>query len=189
MATISRKDFLKKACISGVCMCGFSSIALFANNTKTEQTSTEPDNSKLLLVQEWTSNLLSNLNEQFSGERLRPIVKNCAIVHYNHLKMDEMLAPYVGNLEQFIDFIENKWGWKVSYDKTNKTLIADESKSYCVCPIINHDRKSNPSNICYCSEGFAERMFSKVAGVPVKATVISSIIRGDDRCRYKIVFS
>ncbi|HEY4786610.1 MAG TPA: hypothetical protein VIH57_11195, partial [Bacteroidales bacterium] len=70
-----------------------------------------------------------------------------------------------------------------------KTLIADENKNYCVCPISQIRKDVSISAMCYCSEGFAEKMFSVVAGVPAKARVVSSIRRGDERCKYKIIFS
>lgn len=186
---MNRKEFLKKACLSGACMCGFSSIALFANNVGNQQPTSEPVDSKLLLVQEWVSSLLSNMNEQLSEEELRRALKSCAIVHYNNLKMDNVLSAYIGKLDKFIEFLEKEWAWKVDYDKASKTLIANENKNYCVCPMINHKAGVKPTAICYCSEGFAEKMFSTIAGVPAKATVISSIHRGNDRCKYKIVFA
>ncbi len=187
---INRKEFLKRACLSGAAsLCGFSSISLFANNNESQQSTPEPDNSKLLLVQEWTNCLLSNLNEQLSEEELRRALKSCAVVHFNNLKMDNVLAQYIGHLDKFIKFLEEEWGWKVEYNKTSKTLIANKNKNYCVCSIVNHKSGAKPTAICYCSEGFAEKMFSTVAGVIAKATVISSIHRGDDRSKYKIEFS
>jgi predicted hydrocarbon binding protein len=50
------------------------------------------------------------------------------------------------------------------------------------------DREIFPGSdvICYCSEGFAERMFSRVAGVEVSAEVVSSVRRGDLSCVYRI---
>lgn len=64
--------------------------------------------------------------------------------------------------------------------------MADENKSFCVCPLVNVKKKTVSDAICYCSEGFAELMFSAVFEKPVTAIVISSVIRGDSSCRYKI---
>jgi hypothetical protein len=100
--------------------------------------------------------------------------------------MDELLQPYIGDLESFHSFIEKKWGWKVDYRKEENYLVADENKNYCVCPMADANRKDQLPILCYCSEGFAELMFSKVAGCPVQATVISSIRRGGKTCKYKI---
>lgn len=103
--------------------------------------------------------------------------------------MDDMLTDYEGKLERFIDFIEEKWGWKIEYNQVTKTLIADENKNYCVCPMVSKVKETKLPALCYCSEGFAEKMFSKVVGQPVTANVISSIQRGDKSCKYKITFS
>ena len=103
--------------------------------------------------------------------------------------MDEMLSSYIGNLDGFISFISEKWDWIVEYDKESKTIIANENKSYCVCPMVNHKNGVKSSAICYCSEGFAEKMFTTVAGVKATAEVISSVIRGDKNCIYKIKFA
>lgn len=188
MKAISRKVFFKNACFSGIFACGFGSIAMSGNAENSDKTEVNQDDNQIL-IQTWISGLLSNIDKELDEEAKRKILKNCSVVHYENLKMNDVLSPYVGNLEGFIEFLEQKWDWKVDYDKATKTLIADENKNYCVCPIINNGSNINKSAICYCSEGFAEKMFSTVTGGSVKATVISSIQRGDERCKYKIDFN
>jgi hypothetical protein len=187
--SISRKDFFKTVCISSACLCGFSSMVLPAAGSVNQNPATEESNGKELLLQAWIAKILANLNAELHEKEIRNVMKSCALVHYADLKMDDVLSDYVGNLEKFIGWIEANWGWKVEYNKETKTLIADENKSYCVCPMVNHQTESKLPALCYCSEGFAERMFSTVAGSPASATVVSSILRGDISCRYKIVFS
>lgn len=187
--SVSRKEFLKKACVSGICLCGFGSFAFSETPGGNQSTETKALDGNNLLIQEWISSLLSNLDIELDEESIRKIIKKTSIVHYNNLKMDEMLSVYVGDMDKFVDFIEKKWGWKIVYDKTAKVLIADENKNTCVCPISNFKKGIDLSAMCYCSEGFAEKMFSTVAGVSASATVISSIRRGEDRCKYKIVFA
>ena len=186
---LSRKEFIQKACMAGVCMCGFGSLAFSKDRSNSSTTSQTEQDDKQTLLQEWIAILLSNLSGELNNEEVRKIVKQNASVHYKNLKMDEMLATYVGNLDGFISFISEKWGWKVEYDKESKTIIADENKSYCVCPMVNQKDGIKSPAICYCSEGFAEKMFSTVAGTPASATVISSVLKGDKSCKYKIVLS
>lgn len=45
-------------------------------------------------MQEWISGLLSNLNSGLDKEEIRKIIRKSAIVHYNNLKMDDMLKEY-----------------------------------------------------------------------------------------------
>lgn len=178
---MNRKKFLSGACLTGACFCGFGALPAVANNTP----SAVQDNSKQL-TQDWLSTLLSNLNGQVDEEVLREVLKKSAVVHYNNLNMDATLAQYVGDLGKFIQFLEKSWGWKIDYNPTTKVLIADENKEHCVCPVIEHKMGMNTSAICFCSEGFAETMFSTVAGFPVKARVISSVRKGDKTCKYRI---
>jgi len=182
---LNRKEFLREACLSGICLCGFSALATAKDNAGNHESVPSTQDNNNALLQEWISVLLSNLNSGLDKEELRKTIKKSSIVHYNNLKMDEMLKDYENNLEKFIVFIEEKWGWKIEYNAQTKTIIANENKNYCVCPMVNKE-KGISSAICYCSEGFAEKMFSKVIGRTVNATVVSSIQRGDISCKYKI---
>ena len=85
------------------------------------------------------------------------------------------------------DFNKDMWiGVGGHFEENEKVLIADESKPFCVCPLINKDTDKLLPAMCYCSEGFAERMFSVVCEHQVEAVVISSVQRGDERCIYRI---
>ncbi|MFY9152951.1 MAG: DUF6144 family protein [Prolixibacteraceae bacterium] len=179
----NRRNFLKQACISGGCFCGFSFLA---SQHALAQPNLEVDHAQKKLMQEWISSLILSLNEQTDEQLSRSIMKECAQTHYVQLKMDELLQPYEGDLEKFNVFLRQEWGWKMDYQKDTGVLIADENKNYCVCPMVNPEKGIKSPILCYCSEGIAELMFSKVVGHPVKATVISSIYRGNDRCKYQI---
>jgi hypothetical protein len=186
---ITRKDFFKKACWSGACLCGFASVGFSSdNNIKPEDSLIVQDDNKQL-IQNWISEILSVMDGELDEEVKRSILKKTSEVHYNNLEMAEMLSPYVGDMDKFIGFLEEKWGWKVDYDKAAKTLTANENKNYCVCPISDSKTGSHSSVMCYCSEGFAEKMFSTVAGTPASATVISSVKRGDKTCVYRVVLT
>ena len=183
---INRKDFLKKACLTGACLCGFGRIT-FANDVedaiRTADSESDPGKH---LIQGWTANLLANLSSEMEPEKIRNLVKKNAVIHFNELEMNDMLKTYIGNPEKFIAFISEKWGWKIEFDKTSGILIADENKSYCVCPMVNQAEGIGSAVMCNCSEGFAEKMFSLVFEKPVKAEVISSVLKGNTSCKYKI---
>ncbi len=183
---IKRKDFLKKACLSGACFCGFGRIA-FVKAGENESGSKEPEtDSEKRVIQGWTANLLMNLSTELEPGKFRNLIKKNAVIHFNELKMNDMLKEYIGNPDKFIDFISEKWGWKIEFDKKTGVLVADENKDYCVCPLVNQAESIGSSVMCNCSEGFAEKMFSSVFGYPVKAEVITSVLRGDASCKYKI---
>lgn len=177
---MDRKGFLRKTCIAGVCGCGFGALALNAGSVASaDQENINP------VPQQWLIRLLENLDQNIEEAELRRIIRMSAGVHYDQLKMDDLLSGYVGKLGEFVTFLEKEWGWKVNYDEAAGVITADENKSYCVCPVLKGTPAGSPA-ICYCSEGFAEMMFSKVAGATVSAEVISSVRRGDKTCIYRI---
>ena len=180
---LTRKNFVKKACLSGACLCGFTTM--LQAQTSNENEFAEPDPNQLLM-QEWISTLLFNMDDQQDEEASRSILKTAAKAHYEHLQMDNILKPYEGNLEEFNAFIENKLKWKIDYQKEAGVLITNENKPSCVCPLVNKEKGVKSDILCYCSEGFAELMFSKVVGKKVETKVITSILRGDDHCSYEI---
>ncbi len=179
---MNRKNFIRKSCLAGACLCGFGPLSMNSSgNLKNEE---NPG-----IEKEWLAVLLTAFDKEVDEAKKRKIIKQASIVHYNQLKMNEVLAPFKGNMDKFISFLEKDWNWKVEYDKSKNTIIADENKNYCVCPLISRQNPLKLPALCYCSEGIAEKMFSEVACKKVEAWVISSIQRGDDRCRYKVVIS
>jgi hypothetical protein len=181
--SLNRKDFLKTLCLSGACIGCLSA----RGNQVPINAQFDADGEDKSLHQPWLGVLLSNMSRELDEEKLRSIMKSCSVAHYDDLKMNELLSPYIGNTEDFIEFLEKEWGWKIDFDETSNVLVADENKDYCVCPVVNNGRGVDSSALCYCSEGFAEKMFSTVWEESVSARVISSIRRGDKSCRYKVI--
>lgn len=179
----NRRDFLKKAtCLTGACLCGFTSLV----TTATSAEATPVPNPNEALMQDWISNLLLSIDQTADRATHRTILKACAVAHYQHLNMDAFLQPYHGKIDDFNQFLEKEWGWKVNYQKDKGVIVADENKTSCVCPMVNKVKGVKSSILCYCSEGFAELMFSKIVGHPVKAEIVQSIHRGAKTCVYQI---
>jgi predicted hydrocarbon binding protein len=182
----TRKDFFRKACVAGACMCGFGAIAFSANSNPEPALQSENNDKNQLLVQKYLGVLLLNIQLQLDEGETRKLVRDLAEIHYQDMNMDKIMEPFKDNLDDFLSFLENEWKWKITYNRDSRTILADENKDYCVCPMINLKSGIKPAAICYCSEGFAERMFAKAAGTPVSARIVSSIHRGDERCVYEI---
>jgi len=178
---MDRKGFVRRACLSGACICGFGALTL-----ESADGMQDTNNSSSQVAGRWITQLLGNLDQHLENEELKRILKKSAAVHYDHLKMDDLLAGYAGHLDEFIAFLEKEWGWKINYDKITGVILADENKSWCVCPVLGKTTTPGDATICYCSEGFAEMMFSGVTGKSVSAEVVSSVRRGDKSCIYRV---
>ncbi len=133
----------------------------------------------------WIALLAASLAHR-DPDDARGVLKACSASHWEHLGMDTRVGPFRGNLPGFLDFLRSEWGWIIDYDPGAGLIQVNENKSDCVCPLVGKERTPELGTLCYCSEGFAERLFGAVSGRPVRAEVTESILRGGERCRYRI---
>ena len=133
----------------------------------------------------WIAALVVSLTDRHP-EEARRILKECSGSHYHHLEMEATVIRFQGDLPSFLDFLREEWGWIIDFDSSEGLILVNENKSDCVCPLVRGAKVGNLGALCYCSEGFAERLFGAVTGGPVQAEVTESILRGGQRCRYRI---
>ncbi|MDE7283633.1 MAG: hypothetical protein K2N85_08645 [Lachnospiraceae bacterium] len=131
---------------------------------------------------EWLNNLLCSMDKNCDS----CLFESCANLHYKVNGMDNILEKYVGNLPEFISFLEKEWGWKITYSEDESQLLVDENKDFCVCPITQNVQGKVSGMLCNCSEKFAEQMFSKVCKKKIAAKVKRSILRDGKSCIYEI---
>lgn len=132
----------------------------------------------------WTAALLQGLSEH--PDNTYDSFESCACFHYNANSMNDIIRKYTGNLDGFLDFLSDTWGWKITKSDECKKKVIDENKDFCVCPVAHKIGNNVPKVICDCSEHFAKKMFSSVTGCPVKVRIIRSIIRDGKTCMYEI---
>lgn len=137
------------------------------------------------MPQKWIVAMLPALAEM-DKEQAKRVLKGGATAHFEHLNMAAKAGSYRGNLDGFLDFLRREWDWVIEYDRDRGVIEIDENKSACVCPLVPEGHPADLGVLCYCSEGFAEKLFSAVAGSPVRAEVVASIRRGQKSCKYRI---
>ncbi len=177
----TRRSFLRSACLMGFCACA-------APNAKGEagaHAESEGERPPAGMPRKWIATLLP-LMATIDPDEARRILKRCSSSHYEDLAMDETVSRFHGDVSSFVDFLRTEWGWIVDFDPVSGVVVVNENKVACVCPLISPDHGSDLGMLCSCSEGFAERMFSAITGAPVRAEVTESILRGGERCRYRI---
>lgn len=133
---------------------------------------------------EWLNHLLQAINRECDSKEC--LFEECACFHYQINEMDKVLEKYVGNLPEFILFLEKEWGWIIKVSENESKLIVDENKDYSVCPIAKDLHGKVSPSLCSCSEKFAEKMFSKVCKKKVTAKVKRSVIHDGKSCIYEI---
>jgi predicted hydrocarbon binding protein len=177
---------MKTACLAGLCACGAEGAAAAHQSTSAGTQAGAPK--PVTMPQKWIAALLPQLAEG-DREHAKRILKGCAESHYEDLKMQATVDRFQGKPDEFLDFLRKEWGWIIDYDRDRGVIQVNENKSTCVCPLIQKNHGANLGILCYCSEGFAEKIFSGVFRSRVRAEVTESILRGHKSCKYRIDLS
>lgn len=134
----------------------------------------------------WMKSLMHDIEEMEKNNSTTTDFASCAAWHYEYNNMDSLIQNYIGNMPDFLTFLQEEWGWKITVSEDEKVILIDENKDFCVCPVMRAMEGNVSKYLCHCSEAFAKKMFSAVAGKEVKATVIRSILRDGKSCMYEI---
>jgi len=56
----------------------------------------------------------------------------------------------------------------------------------CYCPLVKYARVKIPECYCCCGAGWDTKIWEGITGGPVKVEVLESILRGGERCRFRV---
>ena len=119
---------------------------------------------------EWAACLLEGIEDNCSPEVKRACLEHCAGLHYKVNNMEQQLEKYVGDMEGFIEFLHNEYGWIVCIDNENNRLLVDENKDYCVCPITRLSRGTYLRHFATAQHIMPEKCFQKFWGETYRQT-------------------
>ena len=93
---------------------------------------------------------------------------------------------FAGNIDGFLAEARGANGWMAGADYDQKAgviTIVDRAKS-CTCPLVKPGL--TPAAQCECTLGWQEETYSRILGRPVKASLVESILRGSNRCVFRV---
>ena len=186
---MKRNDFMKK-CAAGVCGCGvmgfLAPLPARAENGE-GQTATAPvDNSQMKQELEGSrerfAKLVSIMGEDLDAavrdKILARLGRQCAQAH------SAFFQKYRGDLQGFLAKAKTAWLEKAEYDEKAGMLRIIGKPSPCACPLVKVGR--TPADFCNCTLGWQQEAFSTVMGKPVTAEIEETVLRGGQRCSFRI---
>jgi len=176
-----RRSFVKTACLAGLCGWVGENTAAASGEVRAQPEAP----TAAALAQKWIATLLPVLATG-DREHAKRALKRCSKAHYDDLNMQVTVDRFRGHLDEFLAFLRQAWAWIIDYHRDRGIIEVNENKRTCVCPLVQKGHGADLGLLCYCSEGFAETMFSEVFGSPVRAEVTESILRGHKSCKYRI---
>lgn len=92
--------------------------------------------------------------------------------------------PYANNLKGFLDEAQKRWVETVEYDEQAGTIRIVDRSTTCTCPLVSESLM--PPEFCDCTLGWQKEAYSAIVGRPVEAEIEESILRGGNRCVFRI---
>lgn len=133
----------------------------------------------------------ANLDEATRNKIMMANGKSCYLTWIKDTGQD--IKP-VG-FERFTKWIKEKVT-DGSYSVDGKTiyfqyLYAAETgqaapESHCLCPMVESKPEGLSPTYCICSVGYVKQMHEMYLGQPVEVELVDSVLRGEQRCKFKI---
>jgi predicted hydrocarbon binding protein len=177
---MKRQEFLK-ACLVGLSSCAACGLA----PSDAAAADAEGESAKLDAVRVRYAKLVELIAGEVPVESQRTIFRGLGRECARQFKA-MTYEKYRGNLAGFLDEARGPNGWVASAahdEKAGVITIVDRATS-CSCPLVK--RGLTPGLQCECTLGWQEETYSKILGRPVKASLAESILRGSDRCVFRI---
>jgi hypothetical protein len=162
---------------------------------------------------QWVKRTLQRL-ERLAGEDQRyDVLSRCAHVfpprqveklRQVYLEARKRTADGLRAVDVVLEFMEQDPAWGEGSRREGRTVYAwkkpadpdgyaqarndlERRKAACFCPIIRECLTGGmPPAFCYCGAGWYRQQWEGATGKPVRIEIVSSLLRGDERCEFAI---
>jgi len=151
--------------------------------TKLKADEKEPEDWRIGFMQYRFIKLYEILNENIDPDLRNKIFKSlgreCAGQYEDHY------AKYAGNVKGMMDNLKEQWLEYYDYDEKSMTLtMIGKPTGECGCPFIG--KNTMDADFCECTIGHQQKMFETIFQTDVEASVVESVLRGSDRCSFRV---
>ena len=162
----------------------------------------------------WTKGAIERLAGQTDDFQRFDVVSACAHV-YPPGQLEKLRKVFVEAREKFSDPLDAVdavlafmaadpgWGEKGAYREghtlfhtknpadpegyRNACTAEEKRAAYCFCPVIRARlAEGMPVTYCYCGSGWYRQQWETATGKGVRVEVLSSVLKGDDVCRFAV---
>jgi hypothetical protein len=206
--SMNRKEFLRgigKACACS-CVCAIATSlgsATAQDNTKQTENKTEGATAKKARSQErmeftekWAVRFFGVLDANLDAPTRKKIMmangKACLLAWQKETNQKPRTKPL--SLEGFAKRVKEKGDrdYQIEgnviffqYNAAAETGLPSP-ENHCLCPMVETNPACLSPTFCLCSLGYVKEMHEQMLAKPVEVELLSSVLRGDPRCRFKI---
>jgi hypothetical protein len=189
---MTRKVFMRN-CAAALCATGLCSQAGFSEARQSEDAKQSCDPKELddtrnradaarYRFSKLVTIIQTRLPEAERKQILRTLGAECSNTYRASL-----IDRYKGNLRGFLEEGRRNWMAEADYDEARGVIRIVDKGPGCSCPLVQAG--TTPPSFCDCTLGWQEATYSAIVGRPVRAELEESILRGGQRCVYRITLA
>jgi len=200
---MNRKEFLMgigEFCACS-CVCALAaSLGEASAQDSTKQIPKRPRNDERIeFAERWAVRFLDVLDAELDAPTRKRIMmangKACLLSWQKATNQKKRTEPV--SLESFAKQVKEK-GLKdyqiegnVIYFQFNAAAETGSPSppNHCLCPMVETKPAGLSPTYCLCSLGYVREMHEQIFKKPVQADLLTSVLRGDPRCKFKITVS
>jgi hypothetical protein len=205
---IDRKQFLASAGRICACSCAYAMTAgigsvMAEDNTKsTQQPARKPAEKKprsqerIEFTEQWMVRFFKVLDENVDETTRKRLMmangKACLLAWQKETNQQVRTQPVT--VEQFAARVKERKlpgyeidGNVIHFQYTSSAETGSPSpENHCLCPMVETNPPGLSSTFCDCSLGYVKEMHEQIFKKPVSVELLSSVLRGNPRCKFKI---
>ena len=185
---MDRKEFLKRgACLcSAFLLCGTARAGDETAEAKKEDAAKKEAEQRQKFISDWTEHLMVVLDRSLPLEKRAAIMEACGR-GCSDRGYSQVAKACRGDLGTLIKTIKKQWADDVEHDKEkNVVRIIGKKMKSCYCPMVQGKTTLSSTTYCLCSKGWRKQTFETVTGKKVKVDLEKTILRGGERCIFKM---
>jgi hypothetical protein len=193
---MERRNFIGS--VGGCCIC--AGIGAVIPETSISQTIPENQeikhscDEKMDFAEKWLEKFMnvldSNLDEKTRKLIMEENGKACAISYLKSIgQYNVPTIPYADFIKRAARSTDGTYQVDgnilyMTYMNNYQGKVASEN--ICLCPFVESKPENLSHTYCHCSVGYIKETYSRRFGQPVKVELLTSVLRGDKRCKFKI---
>jgi len=153
-----------------------------------------PLQERMDFAENWVRNFMGVLDDNLDATTRAKVMeangRACALAYMKKANIQITPVPF----EQWLEKAKNRpaggpvrvEGRTIYYKYLSNYQGKPAPEGSCLCPFVESKPQGLSQTYCHCSVGYIKEFFGRTFGRPVKVELMTSALRGDKRCEFRI---
>jgi len=117
------------------------------------------------------------------GTRIN-IMEGCNCAKEGRIQKGKELLKKARDLDEFVEMLEQAHIVGSRLERKGDVIYSYYNR--CYCGLVNKSQEKIPLTYCYCSQGYARKVFEGIFEKPIRVELLQSVVNGAPECKFAI---